>query len=58
VNRAKKPAAVNAPTKIAPTDPSGKQPIIRVRPEELSDDDLARIAAAGSGGTPEAPAGA
>jgi hypothetical protein len=43
---------LDAPQKLAHTDPTGKKAVaIRLSAQELSDDDLAAIAAGGGGGT-------
>jgi hypothetical protein len=44
------------PKKIAPTDPTGRRPAtLFLRPEEMTDDELAAIATGGSPGTPPTP---
>jgi hypothetical protein len=44
------------PKKIAPTDPTGRRPAtLFLRAEEMTDDELAAIAAGGSPGTSPAP---
>jgi hypothetical protein len=50
---------LDAPTKTAFTDPSGRKSVaVPVSAQELSDDDLARIAAGGGGGAAAPPPGA
>jgi hypothetical protein len=50
---------LDAPSKIAPTDPTGTRPAtVRLTAAEMTDDDLARIASGGGGGDPASPAGA
>jgi hypothetical protein len=49
---------LDAPSKVAHTDPSGSRPAtIHLTAEELSDDELASIAAGGGGGTAPPPQG-